>query len=1490
MIRDATPENSQKPKNLEHMSEDDDDNDSFNTSLEDLQNSTECLNSQVHSPGEQSGSRASAHLPASMAIGIVEDWPSDLHYDKDVAAQHHQRHGQSNDHDSKSNNTVNNQQVNNDQFSKDKVLSVYGSDSESSGKPENEARQRPKLSSLRSRSSSSSQLRIDRIRSPLSAQSTLQNPASVSDPTHQLQADQNKIGANNSSRRNSSNTDIPNTSTESISSQDNIRNNTNAGTQGQDIDLPPIPNIEPLSFPESFLSLSPTPTNSSIYTSASESSISPHNRRSSPPNAPAIPPRIRPPLMMESGGINGTDNEWENFSSPRGQPLIQSRHSSLRSLRSPSSSKLVHSASGNTLSRMKSTTSITNPQLKPLIYGRRRASSNESISSISLAPDHYSPQSSSPFLSPASANSELSQSRNSNSQLYHTEVQGHTAKSTVDLNAGNNLESSTELSEQQVGPPQQATVSKQISLPVPDTNQLPTELQSLSSRPASRQYMQSASIFLSSSDQKSGRLGISSSGSGISSGQKSPSFFDPSTTNSVTSDIQELDTVSPFSIFSFSKSRNQLKPLEGNFATRRLSKLGFSQKGRQSRSSPDLRAQYLSAVSEPLDEPPLPIRPSTSGSGASADSVVSTSSYETSTGSNLSLRSNSQETDRQKVNVTSHARSGGSRRSLRPKKSLSRLRKLTIRSESTSHRRHLRRVSRSMSPGYSYDYLPEPVEITSFPRLSPEFAESVFDQVKENMEREAAAAATAAAASSLPTNSSGTPSSMTSSTFASPVVAYELIDCRKSNDSEDICSNANQAKEQDYGSCTSDPGSSLMITNIDSLSSVSDLERLKSNISAKSSTSLVRTENNGGKLESSPIPSLTIAEKRKFRKRILLIRELIETEKIYLSDLKVADKYYRRTAKRQSFLAQTDINTIFAGLQDMIEFTTELLMNLNTAAGSVLSGADNDEKLYIEKESYIGESFLQVILRLEIVYRDFVHSHEPSVQRLHQLMSSPKVNRWLEACQQQSNYQTKAWNLETILIKPVQRLLKYPLLLKSLAECTAEEHPDKRAIDLAAHEIQKVADRINEDKRKADSGGHSDSRVRHDQGTGDTRKGVTKGLARSTEKFKLSVGISNDKRIELVDRSYDKLVDRFRRRHVELRTVLESFTNGLHTSLSTIETLYSIAISAEDWSTVVPSSKSPRMTLDRRWRALRMSVSEIQESDLSRFRNAVLAHVISPLENLLDLFERPQKFMMKRDRKVSDFKRFQNLRERGITPDKNVTALADSFTAINATLIAEIPLFLELVDRMVGAITANWVDIQARWYYNCARRIRDHCSKYISGMNHDFIEMDEIETGFLLKYTTIDDTIQTLSLCNGGMRALVASLDSSSISSLSSNGSSNPSTPIFPPYVSPNLSSNFQFPSVSSNPSAGSLVSTSRSQYTRTQDQTLSIPPVPARHSSHKASSNFHVADGVGTVGMSSGSSHSSQHKSLASSSSSSSTQTLKPMVTATNTKRTTSK
>ncbi|KAK9239343.1 hypothetical protein V1525DRAFT_372929 [Lipomyces kononenkoae] len=782
-------------------------------------------------------------------------------------------------------------------------------------------------------------------------------------------------------------------------------------------------------------------------------------------------------------------------------------------------------------------------------------------------------------------------------------------------------------------------------------------------------------------------------------------------------------------------------------SSRTFSRLGLGLRlSRMSRSSPDLRSQYqagLPSQGDTIPLPDIPVRPATSNSAAST-SDSSTSSV-----------------------AKPHT--------LKSYKSLPRLKNFAKKAGVTAANvaNAPRRASRSASPLHHFGMgLGGPLQDTTI-ALVPPLPEKFLQKSESNVDGAAwqvFATGTANHDTSPwqgPSSSAHTPKNSTT-----PALAAEQLPSPPANDS---VVSVERPKEESPATPTNATiqriDSEVFYTARSTLANSPQSTRPASPATVKTAKVPISASTEAILVEAPSTPNAVDDSELKSKwKRIRLIRELVDTEIAYLSDLKVIEKYYRASALRQTFITKGDVLEIFGNLSAILEFTQEFCISLRSAGASAMRHGNGQEEkvedasVLDEQESFVGDTFIQAIPQLEKVYKVYCHSHEFSIQRLHRLATNnpTQMARWLDACRQASVSRTNAWSLESLLIKPVQRLMKYPLLLKFLAECTPVSHPDKISLDKAAIDIQRVADRTNEEKGRTDfpTSGPADIT--------ELRKGVTKGLVRSTEKLRQTV--ANSDRHEFIDRSYDILVDRFRRRHMELRIVVESFNSCFQVCASSIEKLFTLASSFDEWAKLpvakISASSSgsgtvPYPEIEAQWRSFRRTITDLHDHDLNLFRSAFVSHVISPLEHVLDLFDRPLKAMSKRNRKAADYRRYLGLRERGVVPDKTVVALAESYLALNGTLIKEIPKFLDLVDEMVQAVLKNWVDVQAQWYINCTRRIREYCTKNFADMPYrESTSIEDLETTFLMQFSALDGVLKSHGIFNGDLHQFLQALDS----------------------------------------------------------------------------------------------------------------------------------
>ncbi|XP_066444144.1 phosphatidylinositol 3,4,5-trisphosphate-dependent Rac exchanger 1 protein isoform X2 [Eleutherodactylus coqui] len=118
-----------------------------------------------------------------------------------------------------------------------------------------------------------------------------------------------------------------------------------------------------------------------------------------------------------------------------------------------------------------------------------------------------------------------------------------------------------------------------------------------------------------------------------------------------------------------------------------------------------------------------------------------------------------------------------------------------------------------------------------------------------------------------------------------------------------------------------------------------------------------------------------------------------------------------------------------------------------------------------QPQSELGNVFLQFKERF-CVYEEYCSNHEKALRLLMELNKVPTVRAFLLSCMLLGGRKTTDIPLEGYLLTPIQRICKYPLLLKELAKRTPVKHPDHPTVHSALQAMKTVCTNINETKRQ----------------------------------------------------------------------------------------------------------------------------------------------------------------------------------------------------------------------------------------------------------------------------------------------------------------------------------------------------------------------------------------------------------------------------------------
>uniref|UniRef100_A0A8C6J724 Uncharacterized protein n=1 Tax=Melopsittacus undulatus TaxID=13146 RepID=A0A8C6J724_MELUD len=180
-----------------------------------------------------------------------------------------------------------------------------------------------------------------------------------------------------------------------------------------------------------------------------------------------------------------------------------------------------------------------------------------------------------------------------------------------------------------------------------------------------------------------------------------------------------------------------------------------------------------------------------------------------------------------------------------------------------------------------------------------------------------------------------------------------------------------------------------------------------------------------------------------------VVQEILETERMYVQDLKSIVKDYLDciTDQTKLSLGTEERSALFGNIQDIYHFNSELLQDLENCENDPVAIAD----CFVSK----SEDFH--------IYTQYCTNYPRSVAVLTECMRNKALAKFFRERQEALQHSLP---LGSYLLKPVQRILKYHLLLHEI-----ENHLDKdtEGYDVvldAIDTMQRVAWHINDMKRK----------------------------------------------------------------------------------------------------------------------------------------------------------------------------------------------------------------------------------------------------------------------------------------------------------------------------------------------------------------------------------------------------------------------------------------
>ncbi|XP_033728316.1 uncharacterized protein LOC117317583 [Pecten maximus] len=199
--------------------------------------------------------------------------------------------------------------------------------------------------------------------------------------------------------------------------------------------------------------------------------------------------------------------------------------------------------------------------------------------------------------------------------------------------------------------------------------------------------------------------------------------------------------------------------------------------------------------------------------------------------------------------------------------------------------------------------------------------------------------------------------------------------------------------------------------------------------------------------------------KKTERKDIII--EIRDTEKSYGRDLHILKDHFYKPMKTNGLLSSEQVEAIFLNLEQLINANAQFTAKLDVALQDASNSDDHD---FVTVS--IGNLFL-MSTDLMMAFENYCVNQSHAGNLLEQLEKEKELLRIFLQASQDDNVALRRMPLKSFLILPVQRIMRYPLLLERLYKSTSSENLDKVAIMTAKAKMEEILAHINSKTQKS---------------------------------------------------------------------------------------------------------------------------------------------------------------------------------------------------------------------------------------------------------------------------------------------------------------------------------------------------------------------------------------------------------------------------------------
>lgn len=552
------------------------------------------------------------------------------------------------------------------------------------------------------------------------------------------------------------------------------------------------------------------------------------------------------------------------------------------------------------------------------------------------------------------------------------------------------------------------------------------------------------------------------------------------------------------------------------------------------------------------------------------------------------------------------------------------------------------------------------------------------------------------------------------------------------------------------------------------------------------------------------------ADLKRIHKIRHIVRELAVTEEKWRNDLDTVDILYMRTAESVG-LSRGEINTIFGSWESLVELAAKFKVPLQIATRPLYHRKDAEDqdcfpagwedltlwdKSVREAQLSVGACFLEWTSQLADVFGHYIYNQTASAKRLEKVKENSKVADWLDFVAEHHKDLSGAWDLPSLLVKPLQRLTKYPLLLKSLLDEMNDDHPDYQNLAKAHAKLTEQIAEINKRKARMDlvdkvrnGEAFSSSKMKvEDKKTANALfsipnlkvnipglKMFKRGERGERGEQKKDREINNKKwtdkertrelriRGKAQDNPYDKLEESFMTHFFQLQIVMADIADYTKRVKDSAEFFKNTAVNITELIDIGRINDNAEIAA--KWVALARTAKDFATHGIEKHAHEVYRQIVAPLKELMALHSDPHGLIASRKQHYQYYIEYLRIQdEMRDDPKLSMPAdLADAaarYEALTETLKEELPILYAHTDKLVGIAARGFMSTERDWYKLWIDKFTPLIELGVVNNVEDLLprlQNHQILMSFRNDFGPAYAAAQELSICNGTLRQATSS-------------------------------------------------------------------------------------------------------------------------------------